>query len=88
MSGASGFSSFVSQPGTAPHPTNRDLTFEMGQWDDPSLLGFELLGNEPDLVALHRNAPLAVEVHILHPRCLRGWWRLGEFEALLTAEVR
>jgi hypothetical protein len=39
----------------------------MVRWDDPNLFGFELLGNGPDLVAINRNAPLAVEVHILNP---------------------
>ncbi|WP_205507791.1 S8 family serine peptidase [Myxococcus vastator] len=67
VSGASGFSSFVLQAGTALHPTNGDWTFEMVRWDDPNLFGFELLGNGPDLVAINRNGPLAVEVHILNP---------------------
>jgi len=67
VSGASGFTTFVLQAGTALHTTNADWTFEMVRWDDPSLFGFELLGNGPDLVAINRNAPLAVEVHILSP---------------------
>ncbi|WAM28574.1 hypothetical protein [Myxococcus sp. NMCA1] len=67
MSGASGFSSFVSQTGTALHPANWDWTFERVRWDDPSLFGLELFGSGQDLVAIHRNAPLAVEVHILNP---------------------
>ncbi|MFP2957840.1 S8 family serine peptidase [Myxococcus sp. 1LA] len=67
VSGASGFSSYTLQTGTALHPTNGDWTFEMVRWDDPSFLGIELPGNGPDLVAINRNGALAVEVHILNP---------------------
>jgi subtilisin family serine protease len=67
LSGASAFADFALQAGTALHPTNGDWTFEVVRWDDANLLGIELFGNGPDLVAINRNAPQGVEVHILNP---------------------